>query len=433
MKIGIVAIGIRPAKWGGVEMYFRNLVEKLSEVDEQNEYYVFVDSREIQDVVESRCGANVTAVYYPPSRYFFNMLRKRPWTVIKILVNRAARLAISRRLLHVDDNEKNGCLDTAGFELDVIHHPFGFIHGAMPETDLPIVLTVHDLQIEYCPEFFDPVHLVSLKKAFRSSVERADMIVTISETTKQSLQEIYNVAESKIVVSYQGCARNFTTRYRLEQLKAVREKYGLPERFLFYPAGTWHHKNHVRLLEALALLKRERGFAETLVMTGIQFNGHKNFVRAVEQLGLEDQVKYINFVPFEDLPLIYNLASVLVFPSLFEGFGIPFVEAMHTGLPIVCSNTTSIPEIVGDAGHYFDPEDPRDIAEKVLQVWSDDDLKRSLIERGTERAQLFTSEQAALKTVDAYTAAALTLPSERAAFVAPELQKLAVATVAGGG
>ncbi len=255
MRIGIIANGIRPAKWGGVEMYFRNLVEKLSAIDEQNEYYVFVDSAEIKTVVEMQCGTNVTVVYYPPSRYLLNLLRKRPWTLFKIIVNRTARLALSRNLLRVDDYEKNGCLDTAGIELDVIHHPFGFIHGAMPETDLPIVLTVHDLQIEYCPQFFDPVHLSSLKKAFRSSVERADMIVTISETTKQSLQEIYNVAESKIAVSYQGCARNFTTQYRLEQLKAVREKYGLPERFLFYPAGTWHHKNHVRLLEALALLK----------------------------------------------------------------------------------------------------------------------------------------------------------------------------------
>ncbi len=163
-------------------------------------------------------------------------------------------------------------------------------------------------------------------------------------------------------------------------------------------------------------------------MTGLQFNGHKNFLQAVERLGLAQQVKFINFVPFEDIPVIYSLACLMVFPSLFEGFGIPFVEAMNTGLPIVCSNTTSIPEVVGDAGLYFNPEDPRDIGEKVLRAWSDEGLRNTMIERGFERAKLFTRELAAMKTIDAYAAAASTTRGVEEVVFKPELQELAPAS-----
>jgi len=122
----------------------------------------------------------------------------------------------------------------------------------------------------------------------------------------------------------------------------------------------------------------------------------------IERLDLKGLIKFLSFVPFSDLPVIYNLATIMVFPSFFEGFGIPLVEAINVGLPIACSDRTSIPEVVGDAGIYFNPDSAEDIAEKIYQLWKDEDLRRRLIKKGLERAKRFAWKQGIEMTSNAY-------------------------------
>jgi len=137
-------------------------------------------------------------------------------------------------------------------------------------------------------------------------------------------------------------------------------------------------------------------------MTGITQNNYKIVMDSIERLNLGNQVTFLHFVPFDDLPIIYNLATMMVFPSLFEGFGIPLLEAMNVGLPIVSSDRTSIPEVVGDAGVYFNPDSAEDMAEKIYHLWRNNNLKESLVRKGHEKAKLFTPKNTAEKTITAY-------------------------------
>jgi len=181
----------------------------------------------------------------------------------------------------------------------------------------------------------------------------------------------------------------------------IRKKYGLFQEFLLYPAATWPHKNHLSLLRAMHILKR-RGFRGELVLTGMAMQNHSFVLKTIRELELQDNVRVLGYVPDEDMPALFCAATLMVFPSLFEGFGIPVIEAMAVGCPVACSNVTSLPEIVGNAALMFDPREPDNIAETIWKIWNDDSLQETLRNRGLERAKLFSWETAALKTVGVY-------------------------------
>jgi glycosyltransferase involved in cell wall biosynthesis len=168
----------------------------------------------------------------------------------------------------------------------------------------------------------------------------------------------------------------------------------------------WPHKNHGNLLKALKILRVLGAFDGRLVLTGIDHHTSAEVTAEIERLGLDDVVKVLGFLPYEELPYLYNLARAMVFPSLFEGFGIPLVEAMACGCPVVCSDRTSVPEVAGTVGVLFDPASPADIAEKILSVWNDEDRLSVLRQRGIARAREFTWEETAWKTLDVYRKAA---------------------------
>jgi glycosyltransferase involved in cell wall biosynthesis len=173
---------------------------------------------------------------------------------------------------------------------------------------------------------------------------------------------------------------------------------------LYYPAATLPHKNHKALLAALKLLKDRYRFDGQLVLTGIAMKANSEIMDEIGRLGLKDTVKVLGYLPYEDLPCLYNLAWLMVFPSLFEGFGIPLVEAMACGCPVACSNVTSIPEVIGDAGLTFDPNSVEDLAEKVYLLWTDEEQKKTLRIKGLQRAgsKVFSWENTARETINVY-------------------------------
>ncbi|MEJ2700142.1 MAG: glycosyltransferase family 1 protein, partial [Desulfuromonadales bacterium] len=214
--------------------------------------------------------------------------------------------------------------------------------------------------------------------------------------------EKYRVPAGKIDVVYNGYGGEYRVIDDVDELERVRSRYGLERHFLYFPAATWPHKNHRRLLGALRILVDRYRFDGQLVLTGISMKSHGDILKEIERLDLGEQVKILGYLPYAELPYLYNLARLLVFPSLFEGFGLPLVEAMACGCPVVCSDVTAIPEVIGKAGLLFDPTAEEDIAAKIWSAWNDEELRKRLVALGFQRAGLFRWEKAALQTIEVY-------------------------------
>jgi len=378
MEIGLNAINFFPGRMGGIEVYFRNLLLHLQLVDRENRYTVLCVRPNSGEFALSQ--ASFRAKQYDCGRY-------SPGWLVRGLLRKTVRRDILTSLIN-------------RLPIDLIHDPF--TTATTEGLKFPSVLTFHDMQHEFFPEFFDRGELRRREATFRRSAERAARIIAISDHARQTLTGVYGIDARKIDVIHNGCGPEFRLVDDEDELARTRDRYGLKKPFLFYPAATWPHKNHRRLFAALGLLKARGDFDGELVLAGIDKEGHAGILDEIERLGLAKDVKVLGYLPGRELPSLYNLAAMLVFPTLFEGFGIPLVEAMACGCPVVCSNATSIPEVVGDAGVFFDPSSPDDMAEKIRSVWGSPDKADRMRAAGFERVKSFTWENAARKTVEVY-------------------------------
>src|SRR3989339_325296 len=266
--------------------------------------------------------------------------------------------------------------------------------------EIPSTFLIPDLQHEYYPEFFTKNELQWRQKQMQLSANKANIIFTISENAKEDIINILNIPSEKVVVIYLDTEPWFSLDPKNKiNSQSIKEKYQLPDKYLFYPANTWPHKNHINLLKAFKILKNIHPDLY-LVFTGKESNAHDNIREFINTNKLQDHVKYLGHIIREDMPYIYLNAEMLVFPSLFEGFGIPLVEAMKSRCPIVASNNTSIPEIAGNAALFFDPNNPRDIAEKINEVLNNNKLREKLIQNGFLRAKNFSYQNSAKSIIN---------------------------------
>ncbi|MCP4630376.1 MAG: glycosyltransferase family 4 protein, partial [bacterium] len=180
----------------------------------------------------------------------------------------------------------------------------------------------------------------------------------------------------------------------------VKNKYHLPESFIFYPANTWPHKNHVTLIKALESYYSCYGAPPDLVLTGYESDAHGDVSAAIRNSVIKDKIHFLGYIDKDHMPAIYKNASCLVFPSMYEGFGIPLVEAMRTDCPIIAANNTAIPEIAGDAAIYFDTMDEVELSVCIKYIMSDDRLRAALIANGRKQARLFSFEKSVRKTLE---------------------------------
>jgi len=276
--------------------------------------------------------------------------------------------------------------------------------------DARTVLTVHDLIFLLFPEYHLPLNKWFLNRFMPLFVRRAHAIIAVSQCTKDDLIRHYTVPSEKITVVYEGVDARFQPVTDLDTLTRVRARYSLPERYVLYVGTIEPRKNLNTLLEAFAGLKERPATCDLrpatcdlrLVIVGKTGWLYEGFFRRLRELGLEDQVIFPGFVPDEDLPAIYSAAELFVFPSLYEGFGLPPLEAMACGTPVVVSNTSSLPEVVGEAGLMVDPRDVRALAEAMERVLTDEHLRAELTANGLERARQFTWERAAQETMEVY-------------------------------
>ncbi len=341
--IGISLLTLVPRISGGSETYARALVRALAQVGEL-EYRVFLPSiaPDAGDGLESKIASSYRASRTTPGR-------------IAAMSRAAIFPGKLKRELEIE-------------RLQAIHFPLSVM--LPPLRRPPAVTSVLDIQHEVYPRFFSRAELAYRKLVYGWTVKRSKVVITISEYAKQALVERLGLDPEGIRVIYLAVDHGLF-------------KPGDEERepFLLYPANSWPHKNHARLFEAFALLRRERPEL-SLVLTGA---GH-------EQRQLPEGVRTLGHVALVELASLYRRASCLVFPSLYEGFGQPPLEALASGCPVAVSRATSLPEVCGDAVRYFDPTEPDEIAAAVVDALDHPD---ELKQKGIERAAAFTWDRCA--------------------------------------
>lgn len=281
---------------------------------------------------------------------------------------------------------------------DIVH----FVHQVAFKTSRPFIYTPHDLQHEYFPEHFSRRVVMARRYLYRWYCERAVRVVCISGACRDDLMEYIGLPEDKLAVIYNAPPTTGYDKPDEIQLQETREIFNLPEIFMYFPAKTYPHKNHLNLVKAVAILK-DRGQTVHVVCSGPTTDFfHSSIQPAIRQAGVEDQFNFLGWIDTLQVNALYALATALVFPSQFEGFGLPLVEAMAAGLPIVCSNTSCVPEIVADAAVLFDPDQPDEIAGAIHKIMTNTDTRAMLKERGLKRANDFTWSTSAEKYLELY-------------------------------
>jgi glycosyltransferase involved in cell wall biosynthesis len=256
----------------------------------------------------------------------------------------------------------------------------------------PYIVTIHDFQHEYYPDFFTLLERFSRKIGYRTA-QKASMVICESEYVKNDIKKFLGVNEDKIkVIPSPPPSCFYKLKLDFNKFKQIKEKYELPEKYLFYPAQFWYHKNHINLIRALKFIKDKYKIEILLILVGSKKNNFENVMNEIQKLGLDQQVKYLGYVPDEDMPYLYKLATALVMPTLFESVSMPIWEAFYLGCPVISSYACALPEQVGDAGLLFDPYNIEDIAEKIYNIWTNENLRKELINKGFERVKDLTIE-----------------------------------------
>jgi glycosyltransferase involved in cell wall biosynthesis len=366
-----VAIDARKLHDFGIGTYIRNVLRQLARIDTDTEYVLLTRAEDAHTV--SQLGPNFRAVVEPSPNYSLREQLRIPMVV--------------RR-------ERP----------DVYHAP----HYVLPiGVRAPAVVTIHD-----CIHLMFPQYLpnrgayVYARAAMWSAVRQSARILTVSEASKRDILHFFNVRPEKIVVVHNAIDDHFWNAPSHEDVARVRERYQLDHRFVLYVGNIKPHKNLVRLIEAFAALRSGELEDVKLLIIGDEISKLPALRRAVHQYKLHKHVRFLGYVSDQTLSVLYRLTALFVFPSLYEGFGLPPLEAMASGAPVVTSNISSLPEVAGGAAELVDPYDVDSIVHGMHRVLTDRALADDLRRRGVERARQFSWAQSVARTRDVYQAVA---------------------------
>jgi len=374
MRIGVNLFPLRPQVAGGLEFYVRNLLPEMFELGGSDHFYYLITAPWNDKEIDFGRG---------PYRKIFIDASSGAGVIDRL----RARLRRSHWDIYRCAMELN---------VDVWFCPMMDLNPR--HIDIPSVVTVPDIQYEFYPQFFTPEELRHRELTVKPSCRLATGVITISEYSKKTLLGRHELDPGKVHSICLAAGREYSLQGAREAWPSVVQRFGLKEGYLFYPANTWPHKNHEMLLTALQRLKK-RGLTPELVLTGAQIESMERMKELASQLGCESQLHHLDYVDRRFFPGLYFGAACLVFPSLFEGFGIPLVEAMACGCPVASSNVCSIPEVVGEAAVLFDPRSPDSIADALEAVLRNESLRQQLVKKGLRQATLFSWEKAARETL----------------------------------
>ncbi len=389
LKIGIGVGDTALGSAGGLDVYTRTLVEALDEHEHTNQYFVLL--REKGKRAESRAReAWLDRKWSRNVRFIIVRDHALPPTRREIWQRRILRRLRMEPPQIPDTVEEYRAYQIDRLRLNLVHFPRTAISPLCLGT--PALLTFFDLQHEYFPEFFTPAERLGRTTHFRAAIAKARHIIAPSEYTKHTLNETYGVLNSKMSVVPVGISRSFQ-RVPPHEIERVRAKYNLPQEFIFYPANPWRHKNHQRLFQSLRLYRERYGQAPKLVLSGRLRGEQLDALSLAEQEGVADLVIDLGFFPRADSAAIFSAATMLVFPSLFEGFGIPLIEAMACECPIAAADATAIPECVQDSALLFNPLDVNEMTDAIYRVMNDATWRATLVARGRVRVQRYHWER----------------------------------------
>jgi len=298
---------------------------------------------------------------------------------------------------------------------DIAH----FTNGMMPwGSPVQTVVTIHDMSLRLYPQCHPLRRLVLNRPLMHQAVRRATALVTVSHSTRRDLLRLLGVSPDRVSVVHEAASPAFKPIRDRAVLDALRARYRLPERFVLYVGTIEPRKNLDRLMEAFAQA-RAAGIPHHLVCVGPYGWSSRDLSSHIERLGIGSWVHFTGYVPFEDLPGLYNLGEFFVFPSLYEGFGLPVVEAMACGTPVITANTSSLAEIAADAAAVVDPSSVEALAHAIRTLAADEGWRAELSQRGISRAKTFSWTQTAREMLSVYQRAAGVITAPEAPQGAP--------------
>jgi glycosyltransferase involved in cell wall biosynthesis len=295
--------------------------------------------------------------------------------------------------------------------IDIYHVPQNGIGLPLTKT-CPVVVTIHDLIPYVYPETVGRSYLKVFLAQMPEIVEKADKIITVSKCSKRDIQRILGVPADKIVITYEAPEPIYQPMDKHESKKLAAEKYGLHKDYILYIGGFSPRKNVKGLISAFKEILPDLKGDVQLALVGKQVREFNELLVLIEAFGIQDKVVWTGFAPVEDLPYLYSGAEVFVYPSLYEGFGLPPLEAMACGTPTITTSTSSLPEVIGKSALFFNPFDASQLAEALYKVLTDEELRQRLSAKGLKRARKFTWEKTAEGTLEVYRELAGLRPSQ---------------------
>jgi glycosyltransferase involved in cell wall biosynthesis len=367
-KIGIDA-RFCTAKATGIGRHVFELIKGIAEIDKNNEFHIFLNEEQYESFV---C----------PGKNFYKHKTKSK---------------------HYSFSEQLGFwrqLESYKFDLMIFPH-----FNAPILYSRPFVVTIHDLTLHKFPggKKRDIISKLAYRLLIHTVVRKAKHCFAVSENTKRDMMKYLKISSEKITVAYNGVSQRFSPIHDVDRLKKFRIKHQLPEKYILYTGVFRSHKNIERLIDAYAMCKKNHSeFQLSLVLAGPHDSASTDIPERIKRYGLEKDIFLTGFFPEEEMQELYSASTAYIFPSLYEGFGIPPIEAMQCEVPVACSNTSSLPEVCGDAVLYFDPYNTKEISEALFQISNDEKLRKDLVEKGKKQSQKFSWKDMVFKMYGVY-------------------------------
>ena len=308
-------------------------------------------------------------------------------------------------------------------EVDIAHFTNGMVPFASP---VPTVVTIHDMSLTLYPRFHPPRRVLLNRPLVHVAALRADAVITVSESAKRDMVQLYNLDPARVHVIHEAPAPSFRPVRDPAELDRVRRRYGLGDRIILYVGTIEPRKNLPTLLDAFARRRRVGDLSHQLVCAGPYGWLSRGIDAWIERSKVAHAITLTGYVPFDDLPALYSLAEMFVFPSVYEGFGLPVVEAMACGVPVITGRTAALAEVAGGASASVDHLDAEALADAMVALARSRDYRRDLAVRGIARARTFSWSRAARQTLAVYRLAAKRASGTATAGRAPELAEVSV-------
>ncbi len=361
----------------GIGWYIYNLVSNLLRTDTENEYHIHL----FDFLKRNRSTQVVNALFTGSLNTFMDVCSYFPYSLYS---------NYNRIFGGIPYNFLTG--SSRG-----VYHFFQFV---IPRSIKgPVINTVYDMVLKIYPETMEHSNYEKLNRELTRSCKQADLILTISENSKKEIAEFMDITKEKIQIAYP--AVDHSIFYPRENIATIKDKYGITGEYLLYLGTLEPRKNITMLIDAFHIIAQKNRDI-TLVIAGKKGWQYEDIFSKVTSLKLESRICFTGYVGVEDIPALYSGAVAFIFPSLYEGFGMPPLEAMACGTPVIVSNTSSLPEVVGDAGILVNPKEPENLAFEMNRLLNDTKLRQELSQKGLLRSQAFSWEDSAKKVIDIY-------------------------------